>query len=44
MREFNDTILIKPNYIKTAATLFESYEFKLDNVKFKFLTELIVLC
>lgn len=42
MREFNDTILIKPNCTK--AILFESYEFKLDNIKFKFLAELIVLC
>lgn len=42
MRKFNDTILIKPKCIKTS--LFESYEFKLDNIKFKFLAELIVLC
>lgn len=45
MKEFSDIILIIPNCIKITATLFESYEFKLDNIKFEFLTELmIVLC
>lgn len=44
MREFNDTILVKTDCIKATATLFESYEVKLDNIKFEFLTQLIVLC
>lgn len=41
MSKFNDMALIKLYFIKTRATLFESYEFKLDNFEFSHLIKFI---